>query len=555
MIKNRFRGWRLGLVGGMTVAVAALAQDGAGLTGEYYGDKEFKELKLTRIDPEVNFDWKNGAPDPALPEDGFSIRWTGQVAPAYSEQYTFYVRADDGCRLWVNGQLILEDWRRKPASEAKGSIELKAGARYDIRLEYLEEISVASVQLSWSSPSQPKEIIPQGRLFPVRLASPAPPLEETPDLSALPAGSVRYAHGAPVAGTPTRIAAEGLEIQTPRGPQTIPWAQLALGTRYRLQPGFRDALPKILKGEAVEAREQPPAPEAAPASTSASPAPAAPSAASAPAPTPPAAPKPAAATPKPAATAAKNTFPENTFPAPAKTLIYALTFTDNPADTVAVGINLGDQGRLPENMVYWWPYRQPTPAPEWVKNSRAGPGNFPPLQWSGTREGHDVEIELIPLFRGGHGKTTAQGLMTLTARKGGARARYLLRHTEIPAGPDTAPLKISTPFAAPIITLRITGGGQQLYAAIKVGGWDILPLSGVENNLNVEVFDAKGRSVEKGRVKTDEETFKSKTEPWQHEFKRMKGGETYTIKASINLGSLFGEAKAEQSVQAVDLKF
>lgn len=349
----------------------------------------------------------------------------------------------------------------------------------------------------------------------------------------------RLANGAPVPGEMRQATAEGIEFAAPRGPVMVPWSQLSLGTRYRHQPGFREALPKILAGEAVEPSAVAPAPEPPPSPAE----PAAPT--TTPAATEPAKPEPVVA----------RTFPENTFPTPAMTLIYALAFTDHPADVLVAGINLQEKGKLPENLAIWWPHRTPATSPEWLKNSREGPGNFPPVRWSGRRDGHELEIELIPIFQGSHKRMSARGLMTITARKGGALARYLLQTASIPAGPDTAPLKISTPFAPPVIALRITNGGRQLNAAVRVGDWDILPLQGAETNLNVEVFDEKNRSVEKARVKTDEATFKEKTEPWQHDLKRMKGGETYTVKVSINLGPLFGVAETQQSVQVVDLNF
>ena len=55
----------------------------------------------------VNFDWGQGSPDPSIPVDGFSARWTGKVQAQYSETYTFYTNSDEGVALWVNGQQII----------------------------------------------------------------------------------------------------------------------------------------------------------------------------------------------------------------------------------------------------------------------------------------------------------------------------------------------------------------------------------------------------------------------------------------------------------------
>ena len=76
-----------------------------GLNGEYYDNINLTALRLTRVDSTVDFDWGTGSPDASIGADTFSVRWTGQVVPLYSQTYTFYTTSDDGVRLWVNGQL------------------------------------------------------------------------------------------------------------------------------------------------------------------------------------------------------------------------------------------------------------------------------------------------------------------------------------------------------------------------------------------------------------------------------------------------------------------
>src|SRR5205823_9659379 len=80
-----------------------------GLRGEYYDNIDLTALKLTRTDEVINFDWGLGSPDPAMGPDTFSVRWTGLIQPRFSEPYTFYITSDDGARLWVNGELVIND--------------------------------------------------------------------------------------------------------------------------------------------------------------------------------------------------------------------------------------------------------------------------------------------------------------------------------------------------------------------------------------------------------------------------------------------------------------
>src|SRR5205085_11521832 len=51
-----------------------------------------------------------GSPDPKVSADTFTARWQGCVQPQFNETYTFYTTADDGVRLWINGQQIINGW-------------------------------------------------------------------------------------------------------------------------------------------------------------------------------------------------------------------------------------------------------------------------------------------------------------------------------------------------------------------------------------------------------------------------------------------------------------
>jgi glucose/arabinose dehydrogenase len=137
-----------------------------GLQAIYFDNIDFTAQKITRTDATVNFDWSNGSPDPQIGADSFSARWTGQVTPRFSENYTFYTVSDDGVRLWIDGKLVIDNWTDHAPTENNGVIALKAGQKYDIRMEYYENGGGAVAKLLWSSPSQAKEVIPQSQLTP-----------------------------------------------------------------------------------------------------------------------------------------------------------------------------------------------------------------------------------------------------------------------------------------------------------------------------------------------------------------------------------------------------
>ncbi|MCJ7628261.1 MAG: alpha-L-fucosidase, partial [Longimicrobiales bacterium] len=128
-----------------------------GVNGEaIYGSRpwirsgEVREVTLERIDPAIDFDWVRNGPGRPIREDEFTAEWTGFVVPSFSERYIFEVDADDQMQLWVGGVLLMDSM----------SYEMKAGIPVPIRVEYREEEVNAWARLYWTSPSQPREIVP-----------------------------------------------------------------------------------------------------------------------------------------------------------------------------------------------------------------------------------------------------------------------------------------------------------------------------------------------------------------------------------------------------------
>ena len=111
---------------------------GTGLTGQYFNNQDFTGTTQTRVDGTVNFDWGTAAPVSGFGVDTFSARWTGELETQFSGTYTFYTTSDDGVRLWVNGQQVINNWTNHAPTENSGTISLSAGQRYSIRLEYYE---------------------------------------------------------------------------------------------------------------------------------------------------------------------------------------------------------------------------------------------------------------------------------------------------------------------------------------------------------------------------------------------------------------------------------
>jgi len=150
------------------------AGPGGGVRADYFKGRNLLNLALTRVDPQINFIW-DGAPDEAVGEDNFSVRWTGEVEAAFTETYTFYTNSNDGVRLWVDGQQLVDNWTDHENTENSGNIDLVAGQTYSVVMEYYDNEGVGVAELRWSSPRTPKDFVPQGALsLPVRASRSKP---------------------------------------------------------------------------------------------------------------------------------------------------------------------------------------------------------------------------------------------------------------------------------------------------------------------------------------------------------------------------------------------
>ena len=148
--------------GDYTLAVMQL--ESGGLNAKYYDNQWLlDEPSIDRVDPTIDFNWGSGIIT-KYGRDYVSIRWWGKVRPLTSEPYTFYLNADDGVRLYVDHDILLDMWEEHSV-EKKATVHLVAGTFHDVRVEYKELTGDAQVQLQWGSPSIRKQLIPPSQLF------------------------------------------------------------------------------------------------------------------------------------------------------------------------------------------------------------------------------------------------------------------------------------------------------------------------------------------------------------------------------------------------------
>ena len=199
---------------------SATIGQGVGLLGQYWTNTtsvQFTNVSfntpatLTRTDAVVNFDWGSVAPAPSVGRTTFTARWTGSVQPQFNETYTFYATADDGVRLWVNGQKLVDAWVTQAATTYSGTITLKAQQFYNIQMDYFQGSGGASVKLEWSSPSTTRAVIPQTQINPYTNPPPGVVMN-TPTNGSTCTASASVTMNASAAGQYNNIASVGFYV-------------------------------------------------------------------------------------------------------------------------------------------------------------------------------------------------------------------------------------------------------------------------------------------------------------------------------------------------------
>ena len=167
------------------VRVGDIAPDTVGFAGEYFGNRDLAgSALLTRHDDAIDYDWGIGSPDPAIPADNFSARWT-QTTDFADGNYLFTVTADDGVRLYIDGHRLIDKWIPQSPTTYTTAVALPAG-EHTVVMEYYEAGGGAVARLNYQQTSDP-----------------APPLPPTgPPITA------EYFANTTLAGTPTLTRTE-----------------------------------------------------------------------------------------------------------------------------------------------------------------------------------------------------------------------------------------------------------------------------------------------------------------------------------------------------------
>lgn len=135
------------------------SQGEQGLWGEYFANTELEgEPVLSRCDKQIDFNWGYEAPHPKLHKANdrniFSIRWTGKLLPPRTGVYHLLLVNNDGIRLYLDDKLKIDNWKKNRLKFNGASVELTAGKKYDLRIEYFFDGGISIIKFGWKMPGK-----------------------------------------------------------------------------------------------------------------------------------------------------------------------------------------------------------------------------------------------------------------------------------------------------------------------------------------------------------------------------------------------------------------
>jgi hypothetical protein len=103
---------------------------------------------LVECHERIDFDWGHGRAHPRVPEDHFGVRWSADIT-FVEGTYRFAARTDDGTRLYLNGETIIDAWSPRPVGTTVAFGHVPAGT-HSLVVEYFEQAGHAVAQVEWT---------------------------------------------------------------------------------------------------------------------------------------------------------------------------------------------------------------------------------------------------------------------------------------------------------------------------------------------------------------------------------------------------------------------
>ena len=122
-----------------------------GISVGYYNNVDLSGIADSRTESQVNFDWGNSSPINGIGQDNFSVRMYGAVEVKSNQPVKFGITTDDGCRLWINNQLVIDQWRDQSSATYYTTQSYEPGQKYSVKIEYYEKSGNAECRLVYKT--------------------------------------------------------------------------------------------------------------------------------------------------------------------------------------------------------------------------------------------------------------------------------------------------------------------------------------------------------------------------------------------------------------------
>jgi beta-glucosidase len=134
-------------------------QSGNGLKGEYFDNPDLEGSPvLVRTDPRIQMFWRVEGPGEEIPNDNFSIRWTGKIIPQLGGSYEIGLFTDEKGRLYIDDELVVDNWDPYERNfYGTDTIKFQENREYKVRVEYADISEFAGVRLMWRKVEEEEE--------------------------------------------------------------------------------------------------------------------------------------------------------------------------------------------------------------------------------------------------------------------------------------------------------------------------------------------------------------------------------------------------------------
>jgi len=162
-----------------------------GWRAEFYNNTDLEgEPVVVRHDEAIEFEWEYEPPAEGVPADRFSARWTGYLETPATGDYTFTTYTDDGVRLWIDDELVIDHWTNQSAKSHSAVRRLAGGVRYAVRMEFYDRGGRATAALYWTPPGSNRSALSAREIF--QIETPAPTITSARTALALAGAPFHY---------------------------------------------------------------------------------------------------------------------------------------------------------------------------------------------------------------------------------------------------------------------------------------------------------------------------------------------------------------------------